>query len=175
MILKLSINTIFINHNNKMLKTGDKVPINTKVFDENKEAVTLKKYLDQPLVIYFYLEDNTRGCTHEAKEFNLLRPEFNKLGYKIIGISKDPAESQRKFNNKLELNFELLSDPEKKMHKKFGVWQEKRKFYRTYMGTVRSTFAVDEDGTILKSWARVRPKGHAKEVLKAVRKLNKKE
>lgn len=149
-----------------MLKTGDKVPTNIKVLNEKNQSITLKKFLGKPFVIYFYPKDNTRGCTAEAKNFDQFLPEFNKIGWKIIGVSQDSVESHLKFKKKHELNFELLSDPEKKLLEAFGVWQEKRMFYKTYMGTIRSTFVVNKKGEIIKSWLRVKPKDHAQKVLK---------
>jgi thioredoxin-dependent peroxiredoxin len=151
-----------------MLKTGDKVPANIKILDEKNQPISLKKFLGKPFVIYFYPKDNTRGCTRQAKDFDQFLPEFNKLGWKIIGVSKDSVESHLDFKKKFELGFELLSDPEKKLHEAFGVWQEKRMFYKTYMGTIRSTFVVDEKGKIIKDWLRVNPKGHAQKVLRVL-------
>lgn len=151
-----------------MLKKGDKIPTKIKVFNEKKQLVSLKKYLNKPLVLYFYPRDNTFGCIAEAKIFRTLKRDFNDFGIQIIGVSKDSVESHLEFKRKHDLNFELLSDPEHKLQKAFGVWQEKRMLGRSYMSTVRSTFLIDKKGEIIKHWARVQPKDHPKVVLKFI-------
>jgi len=129
----------------------------------------LKKYLNKPLVLYFYPKDNTFGCTAEAKNFRKLKRDFNDFGIQIIGISKDSVESHLEFKRKHELNFELLSDPKHKLQEAFGVWQEKRMLGRSYMSTVRSTFLIDKEGEIVKHWVRIQPKDHPKIVLRFVK------
>lgn len=148
-----------------MLKPGDKIPTNIKLLDEKSQETTLKKYLGKAFILYFYPKDNTSGCTLEAKNFDALWSDFKKLGYRIIGVSKDSPESHVKFKNKHELAFDLLSDPESELQKAFGVWQEKRMFGKSYMGTIRSTFLVDEKGKIIESWLRVKPQDHPQQVL----------
>jgi len=149
-----------------MLEIGQKIPLKIKVKNLQNKEVTLKKYLGQPLVIYFYPKDNTPGCTKEARSFRSNMQQLQELGVKVVGVSQDDVESHKKFKQKLNLNFELLSDESRELMKAFGVWQEKRMFGKSYMGTVRSTFAVDEKGIIIYVWPRVRPTEHAEQVLK---------
>ncbi len=148
-----------------MLKPKQKIPMDIVVKDKNGKEVTLQELIKQPTVLYFYPKDNTPGCTLEAQTFQQLWPQIKELGVNLFGISKDSPASHRKFAKKQNIKFSLLSDQEHQLQEALGVWQEKRMFGKTYMGTVRSTFVVDEDGQILKVWKRVAPKGHAREVL----------
>lgn len=147
-----------------MLKQGQKIPTDIKVFNLNGKGVTLNDYLGKPLVIYFYPKDNTAGCTREAQSFRDFKLQIEKLGAKIIGVSKDSVDSHRKFRDKHKLNFELLSDPDVKLIEAFGLWQEKRMFGKSYMGTIRATFVIDQNGIIQKVWPRVSPTDHGKEI-----------
>ena len=125
----------------------------------------------KPVVLFFYPKDNTPGCTKEACSFRDLKAEFDKAGAVVYGVSADTLESHAKFIEKQGLNFPLLSDPEHTMLTAYGVWGEKKNYGRTYMGIVRSTFLIDEEGTIRRSWRKVRVKGHVEEVLEAARSL----
>jgi len=117
------------------------------------------------MILYFYLKDNTSGCTTEAKEFSKLIPEFARLDAQVFGISSDSAASHLKFTEKQELSVTLLSDPEKKVINAFGVRVTKKRYGHEYMGYLRSTFVVDAAGKILAVWDKVKVKGHASEVL----------
>lgn len=154
-----------------MLKTNDIAPTNIKILNENGEETTLKHYLKKPLLVYFYPKDNTPGCTLEAQQFRDFKKEIETAGAAMVGISKDSPESHRKFKQKHDLNFELLSDPDHQLQEAFGVWQEKRMMGKSFMGTVRSSFLIDTEGKIIKVWPRVKPKEHAQEVLETVRQL----
>ena len=121
-----------------------------------------KKY-----VIYFYPKDFTPGCTVEADEFSRDYKKFQKEGIEIIGISKDDVESHKKFCNKMKIPYILLADTETTVSKLFGVWGKKKFMGKEYMGIIRSTFLVNEDGKIFKVYEKVKPKGHSKEVLEA--------
>ncbi len=147
-----------------MLKQGQKIPLNINVKNHRGEQTNLNDYLGQPLVIYFYPQDDTPGCTIEAKGFENHRIAFNELGVKVIGVSKDSPKRHRSFREKYDLNFELISDEGHQLHKAFGVWQERRMFGSSFKGAVRSTFAVNKKGEIIKVWPRVKPKNHAEEV-----------
>lgn len=156
-----------------MLKPNDIIPTDITVLDEENQKVTLKEYLGQLLVIYFYPKDNTAGCTIEAQQFRNHYHTFTKAKVKVLGISKDSVESHRNFKQKLDLNFELLSDPEHKLQEAFGVWQEKRMMGKKYMGTARSTFLIDKKGNVLKVWSKVKPAEHVQEVIEFLGKMRK--
>lgn len=158
-----------------MLKQNSKIPQNVKLFDEKGNETSMDQYLGQKLLIYFYPKNNTPGCTIEAKTFRDLNDSIQNMGVKVLGVSKDSFKSHQNFKNKLGLNFELLSDPDHKLQEAFGVWQERRMMGKTYWGTVRSTFLVDEAGTIIKVWPRVKPQEHAQEVLSYIEKYQKKD
>ena len=155
-----------------MLKPGQKIPLNLKVKNHLDQGVELSSFLDQLLVIYFYPKDDTPGCTIQAQQFNHFRSALNELGVKIVGVSKDSPRLHQAFKEKYGLNFELLSDETHRLHQAFGVWQEKRRFGASYQGAVRSTFAVDERGDIVKVWPRAEPKDNAKEVYQFFKDFN---
>ena len=119
-------------------------------------------------VLYFYPKDNTSGCTKEACDF---RNNMNRLINltKVIGVSPDSVASHQKFQQKQNLNFMLISDPEHVLANKYGVWKEKSMYGRKYMGIERSTFIIDEKGKIIKEWRKVKVSGHVDEVLAAVK------
>ena len=120
-------------------------------------------------VYFFYPKDNTPGCTSEAKDFSALLPEFEAAGAQVLGISKDSPQKHRNFIAKHDLRVPLATDAEEGgLSDALGIWTEKAMYGRTYMGMVRSTYLVAEDGTILRIWDKVRVKGHAAEVLEAV-------
>ena len=118
-------------------------------------------------VIYFYPKDFTPGCTVEADEFSRDYKKFQKEGIEIVGISKDDVESHKKFCNKMKIPYILLADTETKVSKIFGVWGKKKFMGKEYMGIIRSTFLVNDDGKIFKVFEKVKAKGHSKEVLEA--------
>jgi len=157
-----------------MLSVNDTIPTSIKVINEEGEEVDLSQYLEKLLVIYFYPKDNTPGCTVEARAFRDLNRKLEKMGARVVGVSKDSFRSHQNFKKKLGLNFELLSDPEHKLQEAFGVWQEKRMMGRNYWGAVRATFLVDKKGKVLKVWPRVKPQDHAQEVLNYVESIQKK-
>ncbi len=113
------------------------------------------------MVLYFYPKDGTLGCTREAIEFRDIAEEFEKEGAIILGVSKDSVKSHRKFKQKHELPFTLLSDPEGEVLDLYGVWKKKSLFGRTFMGAERTTFSIDEKGIVKKVYRKVRAKGHA--------------
>ncbi|MBF0359131.1 MAG: thioredoxin-dependent thiol peroxidase [Magnetococcales bacterium] len=150
-----------------MLNSGDKIP---KLTVPNQDGVDCSLYDllgEKGAVIYFYPRDSTPGCTVEANDFQRLSGDFAALGINVVGISKDSVASHTKFANKHGLEFTLLSDGEGAACEGFGVWQEKKNYGKTYMGIVRSTFLVDAKGEVLKSWTKVKTKGHAEAVLEA--------
>ena len=126
---------------------------------------SLKNSIGKYVVLYFYPKDDTPGCTIETNDFNKLLPEFKKLNCEIYGISKDDIKSHYKFKDKYKIRFDLLSDVELGVLKKYKVWAKKKFMGREFMGIVRTTFLIDPKGKIVKIWDNVKVKDHAKEVL----------
>ncbi len=151
-----------------MLKTGDTIP-DIPVLDEDGNSVSLKDFAGQKLIVYFYPKDDTPGCTNEAINFESARKELTDLGWKIIGLSGDSCKSHIGFKVKYDLNFTLLSDPDKKLIEAFGAYGEKKNYGKVYMGIIRSTFLVDENGKVVKVFAKVNAAGHGDEVLAAIK------
>lgn len=135
---------------------------------EGQEKIfTLADFSGQQVVLYFYPKDNTSGCTQEACAF---RDNYNRLLSKavVIGVSPDSVKSHIGFQQKQDLNFILLSDPEHKLSEAFGVWKEKSMYGRKYMGIERSTFILDGQGKVIREWRKVKVPGHVDEVLKSL-------
>lgn len=133
------------------------------------QLVSLTDYRGKKVVLYFYPEDDTPGCTKEACSFRDGIGDLQQHGAVVFGVSADSIDSHVKFKRKYRLNFPLLSDVDKQAIKAYGVWQEKSMFGRTYMGIVRTTFIIDEQGMIAKIFPKVRVDGHFDEVLAALR------
>ncbi len=150
------------------LKVGSKAPA-FSLEDSNGKKFSLKDYLGKKVVLYFYPKDMTSGCTAEACDFRDAMPEFKKLDAVVLGVSPDPVSSHLKFAGKYDLNFPLLSDVDKKVVEKYGVWQEKSMYGKKYMGVVRTTFIIDEAGKIREIFPKVKVKGHVEEVKKALK------
>ena len=122
------------------------------------------------LELFFYPKDNTPGCTTEAKDFSALRPDFDAAGVALLGVSKDSAQKHRNFIAKHDLTVDLATDAQDGgLSDALGVWTEKQMYGKTFMGMVRTTYLLDEDGRILRVWPKVKVKGHAEEVLAAAR------
>ena len=134
----------------------------------NKKNFTLNKSLGKFVVLYFYPKDGTPGCTIETNDFNKLYSKFKKLDCEVYGISKDSIESHEKFREKYKIKFDLLSDEEIKVLKKYKVWGKKKFMGREFMGVIRSTFLIDKKGKTIKVWNNVKVKNHAKEVLETL-------
>ena len=147
-----------------MISEGEKAPDFTLQADDSKK-VSLNDYRGKKVVLYFYPKDGTPGCTREAVEFRDLIKEFEKQNTVILGVSKDGVKSHQKFKQKHALPFTLLSDPEGKVLDLYGVWKKKSLYGRTFMGTERTTFIIDEDGMVEKVYRKVRAKGHAQTCL----------
>ena len=144
------------------IKTNKKAP-NFKLNSTSSKKFELSK-LKGGLVVYFYPKDNTPGCTLETIDFSKLYKKFKKLNYEVVGVFKDSIESHLVFKKRFKVPFHLLSDKKIQVQKKYGVWGMKSFLGKKFMGTVRSTVAINE-GKILKIWSNVRVKGHAQEVL----------
>ncbi len=123
------------------------------------------------VVIYFYPKDSTPGCTTEGQDFRDLHEEFKDHDTEIFGVSKDSMKRHDNFKAKQGFTFELISDEESGVCEHFNVWQLKKMYGKEYMGIVRSTFLIDKEGILREHWDKVKVKGHAAEVLDAVKKL----
>ena len=125
-----------------------------------------------PVVVFFYPKADTPGCTTEASDFSALKPEFDKLGVSVVGVSRDPVKKLARFRAKHELGVVLASDEDGVVTEAWGVWVEKQLYGRKYMGVERATVLVATDGTVARVWRKVSVKGHAAEVLEAARNTN---
>jgi len=148
----------------KLVAVGEEAPDFTLETDQEKQ-ISLKDYRSKKVVLYFYPKDGTPGCTTEALEFKDVAEQFVKEGAVILGISKDSVESHRKFKEKHQLPFNLVSDPDAKVLNQYGVWKEKVLYGRKFMGTERTTFLIDEKGIVRKIYTKVKPEGHAQTCL----------
>jgi len=153
-----------------LVKIGDKVP-DIKVKDMNGKDVSLKDFKGKRLVVYFYPKDDTPGCTAEACSFRDNHEKIEKMGVKVIGISTDSIESHKKFAGKHNLPFTLLSDSEHKLAEAFGVWKLKNFMGKKFFGIERTTFVIDENGKIAYIFEKVKPQGHAEEVIDVLNKI----
>ncbi|NMI07271.1 thioredoxin-dependent thiol peroxidase [Paenibacillus sp. SZ31] len=133
------------------------------------ESVKLSDYRGQRVLLYFYPKDMTSSCTQQACDFRDRHAEFEGLNTVILGISTDPMKQHDKFIAKYGLPFTLLSDEEHVVAEQYGVWQLKKMYGKEYMGMVRSTFLIDEEGTLIKDWSKVRVKGHIEAALEALK------
>jgi len=151
-----------------MLEVGKKAP-DFSLLNQDEEKISLKDFLGQKIVLYFYPKDDTSGCTKEACSFSDDLPKFSKIDAVILGVSPDSVKSHKKFSEKYKLKFDLLADEEKKVVDKYGVWKEKSMYGRKYMGVERTTFIIDEKGKIKKIFNKVKVDGHNKELLEALK------
>lgn len=147
-----------------MLAKGMKAPDFT-LLDKDGAEVSLSDFLGKRVVLYFYPKDNTPGCTRQACAFAAAYSVFEKKGVAVIGISKDSAASHRKFAEKYDLPFVILSDPELKAINAYGVYKEKKLYGKVSMGVVRTTFIIDEQGIIEEVMEKVKPDTNATEIL----------
>lgn len=154
------------------LKTGSKAPV-FAVLDQDETKVSLNGYNGQWVVLYFYPKDNTSGCTIEAQDFTKQLKAFERLDATVLGVSPDSPKSHRKFIDSKKLKVTLLSDPDHKILKKYGIWQLKKNYGREYHGVVRSTFLIDPQGKVAHCWEKVKVKGHVDEVKNKLKELSK--
>ena len=154
-----------------MITEGAKAP-DFKLEDETGKVHTLADYSGRKLVIFFYPKDNTPGCTKESCAFRDFKAEFGELNCDILGVSANSAESHQKFIDLFDLNFPLLVDGEKELMDACGAWGEKMNYGKKYMGIIRSTMLIGEDGTLLKHWPKVaRAADHPANVLEHLKSL----
>jgi peroxiredoxin Q/BCP len=149
---------------NKSMDVNDKSP-DFSTTDENGKEVALKDFRGKTVVLYFYPKADTPGCTKQACGFRDSYAAIKKTGVVLLGISKDTAASQKKFQEKFSLPFPLFADPEKKIANLFGVVKEKNMYGKKVQGIVRTTFVIGPDGKIKHIFNNVKPEGHAEEVL----------
>tara|TARA_B100000035_G_scaffold301448_1_gene298062 strand:+ start:1393 stop:1860 length:468 start_codon:yes stop_codon:yes gene_type:complete len=155
-----------------MIKENTKAPSFSSL-STNKKKYSLKDSLGKYVVIYFYPKDDTPGCTIETNDFNKLLSKFKKLNCDIFGVSKDSLNSHAKFKDKYKIKFDLLSDEDLKILKKYKVWGKKKFMGREFMGILRTTFLINPEGKIIKIWKNVKVKDHAKDVLNTLISISK--
>ena len=124
--------------------------------DQNGEPHTLSQYRGKKVILYFYPKDNTAGCSKQACGFAERYPQIQEKGALVLGVSKDSEASHKKFEEKYSLPFPLLSDPEHKVLEMYGAWGEKKNYGKVTVGTIRTTYLIDEDGKIVKAEGKVR-------------------
>jgi thioredoxin-dependent peroxiredoxin len=149
-------------------KEGEAAP-SFKVTADDGSKISLADYSGQHLILYFYPKANTTGCTHESVEFRDALKEFQELNAAVVGVSGDSIEDQTNFKERYKLNFPLLADTDFEVVDAYEARRMKSFFGKTFLGIVRTTFWIGPDGIIRKIWPKVTPKGHAAEVLAAIR------
>lgn len=150
-----------------MLKKGDKAPNFTANINGDKE-ITLNDFNGKKVILYFYPKDNTSGCTKEACEFRDNLEQLSNQNVVVLGVSPDSVSSHEKFIEKHNLNFDLISDPENNISESYFAYGEKSMYGRKYMGIIRSTFLIDENGIVQDSWYKVKVNGHVDAVKKSL-------
>ena len=150
-----------------MLEVGTKAPA-FELPDQNGVIHTLEEYKGIKVSLYFYPKDNTAGCTKQACGYSLLKPQFEEKGVEIIGISKDTVASHKKFEDKQGLTITILADPELTAIQAYDVWHEKKMAGNVYMGVVRTTYLIDENGIIIKANDKVKAAADPEKMLEEV-------
>ncbi len=145
------------------LKTGDSAP-DFSAPDQNGNMVSLEDFKGKKLVLYFYPKDNTPGCTSEACDLRDNYESFMAKGYEVLGVSPDSQKSHQKFIEKYDIPFRLLSDVDKKILEAYGAWGEKKMYGKAYMGVLRKTFIISEEGSIENIIEKVDTKNHSKQI-----------
>lgn len=152
-------------------KAGDTIP-DIALETPDGGSVKPSDFRGRKLVLFFYPKDNTPGCTTEAKDFTALKPDFDKAGVALLGISKDSPKKHQNFIAKHDLETPLATDAQEDgLSDALGIWTEKKMYGKSFMGMVRTTLLVDEKGKIAQVWPKVKVKGHAEEVLEAAKSL----
>ena len=153
-----------------MIGEGDRAPDFTLagVDGEGNEVTVTLSEADGPVVLYFYPKDDTSGCTKQACGIRDEWSAFRQTDARVLGVSPDDLASHRKFSDKYDLPFTLLSDTDHEVAEAYGVWKQKKMYGNTFMGIQRSTFIIDAEGRITHAWRRVKPEEHAAQVLAAL-------
>ena len=147
-----------------MLEVGTKAPEFT-LPDQNGEMHFLSDYKGKKVILYFYPKDNTSGCTKQACGFSERYPQFLEKGAVVLGVSKDTVASHKKFEEKYGLAFTLLADPERTVIEAYDVWEEKKTAGKIFIGVVRTTYLIDEEGIIVKANGKVKAADDAEKML----------
>jgi peroxiredoxin Q/BCP len=142
-----------------LIEPGKKAPA-FALKDQQGEIHRLSDYAGRPVILYFYPKDATPGCTQETCEFEARLPSLKKSGAAVLGVSILDEKSKAKFAARHGITFPLLADPEHEVAEKYGVWQEKMRYGRKYMGIVRTTYLIDADGKVAQRWDNVKVDGH---------------
>jgi peroxiredoxin Q/BCP len=150
-----------------LIDEGKKAPA-FSLNDQNGKTHRLSDYEGKPVILYFYPKDDTPGCTKESCAFRDNLPLFKRSKVAVFGVSILDEASKKRFADKFDLTFPLLADVDHKVAEKYGVWQKKSLYGRAFMGIVRTTYLIGEDGKVAKRWDNVKVDGHAEDVLKAV-------
>lgn len=146
------------------LKPGDKAP-DFESIDQNGNPIRLSDFTGKKIVLYFYPKDNTPGCTAESCNLRDNYKALQEQGYAVIGVSGDSVKSHKKFVEKYDLPFPLVADEDKSVHEAYGTWGEKQMYGKTYMGTLRTTFVISEDGIIREVIEKVKTNDHTAQIL----------
>jgi peroxiredoxin Q/BCP len=149
-----------------LVDPGKKAPAFT-LKDQHGKATRLSELAGRPVILYFYPKDDTPGCTKEACDFESGLPRLTSSKAVVLGVSILDEASKARFAGKHNLTFPLLADPGHEVAEKYGVWQKKTRYGRSYMGIVRTTYLIDRDGRIARRWDNVKVDGHAEDVLAA--------
>jgi len=149
------------------LKVGDKAPAFHGV-NQNGEKISLSDFTGKKLILYFYPKDNTPGCTAESCNLNENYDAWLEKGFEVVGVSPDSQKSHQNFISKFGLRFNLISDTEKEILEAYGAWGEKSMYGKKYMGVLRKTFVIDEDGVIIEIFDKVQTKDHTNQILKTL-------
>lgn len=147
-----------------LLEVGTRAPA-FELPDQNGVVHTLEEYKGKKVILYFYPKDSTPGCTKQACGFTELYPQIQEKGAVVLGVSKDSVASHKRFEEKYNLGFTLLSDPELSCIQAYGVWQEKKNYGKVSMGVVRTTYLIDEEGVIEKVVAKVKAADNPQQML----------
>ncbi len=137
--------------------------------NQNGEEISLSMFKGKKVILYFYPKDNTPGCTAESCNLSDNYDMWLEKGYEVIGVSPDGVASHKKFADKFDFKFNLISDSEKEILTAYGVWGEKKMYGKTYMGVIRTTYVIDENGTIENVFAKVKTKDHTNQILSTIK------
>ncbi|WP_159518054.1 thioredoxin-dependent thiol peroxidase [Sunxiuqinia indica] len=150
-----------------LLNKGDIAP-EFKGLNQNSEFVSLSDFRGKKLILYFYPKDNTPGCTAESCNLNDNYDAWIEKGYEIVGVSPDNVASHKKFADKFGFNFNLIADTEKEILQAYGVWGEKNMYGKKYMGVIRTTYVINEEGVVEEVFKKVKTKDHTSQIIKAL-------
>lgn len=149
------------------LSKGDKAPAFSGP-NQNNELISLEMFKGKKLILYFYPKDNTPGCTAESCNLNDNYQSWLAKGYEVVGVSPDNVASHKKFAEKFKFGFNLIADPDTKILQDYGVWGEKSMYGKKYMGVLRTTFVIDENGVIVDIFEKVDTKNHTEQIIKTL-------